>query len=455
MGSLFREVLSLKKWWIVFVASAVAIGCGGGGGAGTGGTTGGITTGGPPPVTAPTVALVNDGKVQIVFVSGAGRRGFGENYISITSPQVRNGPFDVAASSFIVQFNLAGFTLVTSDVTVPIPLGQGSKTFSEYPLEINGFFREASDGSLTKLFDGVWLDHVFALDMRVYRGRTSVLQLNLNDLTFVENTVMNPPFEFDLDLFMDENLDFSNPLSPRLTSFFGDYVAFDLTAMSGLDRPKMTGGADVDKFLVSGDEFIGLGAGFGGAGSLEMLTPLSSASGANEIGVLGLPEQIADGSFLPGTYTIFEPDIQNPNPGANTVLSLQGIWRPYTEVLSNIGQSAMVVFPNSRNDVSGFTAVYLRRDADGNIIDLWQGPARLFDDGISIDEIRLTPVRDIVTGLEIDPAVGVLGNFNKANGEIVSGTFTFSPALAPAAFQLTSTGDVRFQLTGEFVVFRR
>lgn len=440
----------MKKWWIVFVASAVAIGCGGGGGGGGGGTTG--IPAGPPPVTAPVVTLVDGfgtplpGKLQIVYVNGAGRRGLDDNYIKITSPQVRNDPFDIAASSSFVRFNLGGYTLESVDVTVPIPLGKDSKTFSEYPLEINGYFREAADGSLTQLYSGVWLDHVFALDMRVYRGRTSVLQLNLNDLTFVENPLLSPPFEFDLDLFMDENLDFSDPSSPKLTSFFGDYVSFDLSAMAGIDLPKMVGGAPADRLLVSGDEFIGIGSGAGAAGSLEMLTPLSSASGENEVGVIGLPEEVAEGSFLPGTYTIFERDLQSPNPGANTVLSLQGIWRPYTEVLAGLGESAMIIFPNSRNDKGGYTAIYILRDSAGNITDLWQGPARLFDDGIQVDEIRLTRVRDIVAGPEVDPAVGVLSNFTMLNGEVATGTFTFSVGLTP--------GDFPFQLTGQFRVFR-
>ena len=445
----------MKKWWIVFVASAVAIGCGGGGG-GSGGTgSTGVTTGGPPPVTAPTVTLVDNfgnplpGKMQIVYVSGAGRRGTDDTYIRITSAQVRNDPLDIAATSSSAQFNLAGYDLVSVDVTVPIPIGQGFKIFREYPLEINGVLKELEDGTVTPKWNGVWQDFIFPLDMRVYRGRTSVLQLNLNDLTFVEDTTKSPPFSFDLELFKDENYDFSNPVSPMLTSFFGDYVAFDLTAMSGLDRPNMTGGADADMVLFSGDEFIGLGAGSGIAGSLEMLTPLSSASGENEIGVLNLPEEIAEGAFLPGTYTIFEPDLQLPNPGNNTVLSLAGIWRPYTEVLANLGESAMIIFPNSRDDTTGFTAVYFRRDSVGNIIDLWQGPARF--SGTKENEIRLTRIRDIVAGPEVNPAVGTLSTYVRAGGnninrEILTGTFTFAPALTPA--------DFPFPLTGEFRVFR-
>jgi len=209
----------------------------------------------------------------------------------------------------------------------------------------------------------------------------------------------------------------------------------------------MTGGGDADMVLISGDEFIGLGAGTGSAGSLEMLSPISSSSGQNEIGVLNAPEELPGGTFAPGSYTIFENDIKSDtNPGANTVLSLQGIWRPYTEVLANIGDAVMIIFPNSRNDPGGFIAVYILRDTAGNITSLWQGPARLFNDGISVDEIRLTRIRDIVAGPEIDPAVGVLSNFTMANGEIVTGTFTFAPALTPA--------DFPFQLTGQFRVFR-
>ena len=178
-----------------------------------------------------------------------------------------------------------------------------------------------------------------------------------------------------------------------------------------------------------------------------MLSTFTDASGQNEIGVLNAPTPLPGGTFSPGTYTIFESDIQSgTTPGANTVLSLQGIWRPYTEVLANIGDAAMIIFPNSRNDPGGFIAVYILRDTAGNITSLWQGPARLFNDGISVDEIRLTRIRDIVAGPEIDPAVGVLSNFTMANGEIVTGTFTFAPALTPA--------DFPFQLTGQFRVFR-
>jgi hypothetical protein len=145
-----------------------------------------------------------------------------------------------------------------------------------------------------------------------------------------------------------------------------------------------------------------------------------------------------------GTYTLFEPDWSLIDPTAGIIVSLQGRWRPYTQVLSGIGSYMMLVLPNSRNDTENFTAVYIARDVNGDITDLWYGPVRF--SGPNEGEIRLTRVVDALAGVEVDPAVGTISGY-QANGKTGTGSFSFPLGGVPV--------DFTFPLTGDFRIFRR
>jgi hypothetical protein len=394
------------------------------------------------------VSLPTDfANLQFTIVTGQGRRGPGD-MVATMSPvgggalNVRNDNFDVLATPDPVGATLTSYSLYSVSATKLIPGGNAYLTYSLFPLTITSLEGTDTDGNNFSTWVGTFLAGTFPADVMLHRGRDTTFQFTLNDAIITGRDANGPVF--DILQFQEENL---NPISGNIESLFSDYVAFDITAMGGLDRPNLivngNPGPDADMILFSGDS-IALSAGFDTLGTLMILDPRVTPVDNVDTGQINSPV-VVGGTATEGTYTLFEPDWRLIDPQDGMIVSLQGRWRPYTQVLSGIGTYMMVVFPNSRNETDGFTAVYVRHDVGGNITALWQGPARFT--GPDANEIRLSRVRDIVGGLEINPAVGTLSDYVMANGEVTSGTFTF-PALG-------IPGDFPFPLTGQFRVFRK
>lgn len=432
----------MRNCWIVFVALAVAIGCGGGGGNGGGGAAGG----GGNLVPAPTVTLpTNDASLQFTVVTGQGRRGPGEMVATMgpaNTLRVANGPFDVLNVTSPIGATLNSYQLYSVATTKFVPNGTAFLQYTEFPLWLNGLTGTDSDGNPIVDWSGAFLAGTFPADVMLNRGRDSTFQFTLNDGIITGRDANGPVFV--TNQFQLENL---NPISGNIESLFSDYVAFDLTAMGGADRPNIivqgADGGDCDMLLFSGDS-IALSQGFDSTDTLMILDPRVAPVDNVDTGQINSPI-VVGGTPTEGTYTLFEPDWRLIDPTQGIIVSLQGRWRPYTQVLGNIGSYMMVVFPNSRNETDGFTAVYIARNGAGQITALWQGPARFT--GPDANEIRLTRARDIVGGLEINPAVGTMSAYVNLNGEVTSGTFTFDQFTVPA--------DFPFPLTGEFRVFRK
>lgn len=369
----------------------------------------------------------------------------------MSNNKVQNGPFDLAPENTtdVLNTSITSYTLAIASESVPVGAGTPFRTLSEFPMEFNSLVGDNGTNWI-----GSWtVAPPIPVDVMLHRGRFSTLTFRLNQEIIVEddpNPINDPDTDqigtsglfFDREQFELQNI---NPLYGSMISVFSDYVTFDLSGMTGLDRPNLDSGADADKFMVTGDA-LALAAGNGTKGTFQILEPDIDPGTGTDVGIINLPIDLG-GSITPGTYTVFEqdPSAINPNPN-DLIVALTGIWRPYSEVLAGVGDYAMIVFPNSRDDVSIFTAIYIARDLNGNITALWQGPARLFNNGSDVDELRLTRVKDIVSGLEVDPAVGVLSNFTFVHGEIATGTFTLPVGTTPV--------DFPFPLTGEFRVFR-
>jgi hypothetical protein len=355
---------------------------------------------------------------------------------------VSNGPFDVLLAPGPVGATLNSFSLYSIATQKLIPAGSAFVRYVQFPLWINSLSGTDTNGNTFSTWSGQFLAGTFDADVMLHRGRDTTFQFNLSDAIITGRDNNGPVF--DTNQFLLENRD---PISQNVESLFSDFVAFDLSAMSGLDRPNIivngADGGDADMILYSGDT-IAISQGYDTPDTLMILDPAIDPLTNQDTGMINTPVVIG-GTATEGTYTLFEPDWSLIDPSQGIIVSLQGRWRPYTQVLGNIGTYMMVVFPNSRNETDGFTAVYIRRDLAGNVTALWQGPARFT--GPDANEIRLTRVRDIVSGLEINPAVGTMSAYATANGEITSGTFTF-PAIG-------TPGDFPFPLTGSFRVFRR
>lgn len=381
--------------------------------------------------------------MQFTIVTGQGRRAPGNLVATMNNLHVRNDEFDVAATDKIIGATLNSYALYSVSDQFQITAGNAFKQYSLFPLVIsslegedvngNGVSWTGNPGPFTEVFDA---------DVMLARGRDSVIQIVLNDGTMPGTVALTGDLDFDRTQFEIEN--YTDNL--KIESLFSDFVSFDLTAMAAGDRPEFirAGAPDgpVDKVMFSGDT-MAFSQGSDVLDTMMILHPLIDPLTTTDRGIL-LSPTVVGGVPSDGTYTLFEPDWSLLDPTQGIIVSLQGRWRPYTQVLSGIGSYMMVVFPNSRNDTENFTAVYIARNGAGAITDLWYGPARF--SGPDEAEIRLTRIVDALAGVEVDPAVGTISGY-QANGKTGTGTFSFPMGGVPV--------DFNFPLTGNFRIFRK
>ena len=426
----------MRNWWIVFVAVAVAIGCGGGGGNGGGGAVGGAN-----PVPAPNVVLSQAADLQWTVVTGQGRRAPGDLVATLNDLNVRNDPFDVAATNKVIGATLNSYSLYSVNDQFQIAGGDAFKQYSLFPLIISSLVGEDVNGNPVAWQGADPFREEFDADVMIARGRDSVLNIVLNDGVMPGTLTMGEP-DFNRAQFEIEN--YTDNL--QMESIFSDYVAFDISNLAPADRPEFirAGAPDgpADMIMFTGDT-IALTQGTDVLDTFMVIDPLLDPLLNQDHGILLSPTVIG-GVPNDGTYTLFEPDWSLIDPTAGIIVSLQGRWRPYTQVLSGIGSYMMLVLPNSRNDSENFTAVYIARDVNGDITDLWYGPVRF--SGPNEAEIRLTRVVDALAGVEVDPAVGTISGY-QANGKTGTGSFSFPLGGVPV--------DFTFPLTGNFRIFRR
>jgi hypothetical protein len=353
---------------------------------------------------------------------------------------VRNDDFDVAGTDKSIGATLNSYALYSVNDQFQI-VGGAFKQYSLFPLVVASLEGEDANGNPVS-----WngnpdsFKEVFDADVMLARGRDTVLQIVLNDGTMPGTLTPNGDLVFDRPQFEIENYSDDN----RIESLFSDYVTFDLTSMAGAMRPSfIRGGAPdgpVDMVFFSGDA-IAFSQGADVLDTFMMLDPLIDPFTSTDHGILVSPTVIG-GEPIDGSYTLFEPDWSLIDPTQGIIVSLQGRWRPYTDVLGGIGSFMMLVLPNSRNDTENFTAVYIARNGAGNITDLWYGPVRF--SGPDEGEIRLTRIVDALAGVEVDPAVGTISGY-QAGGTTGTGTFTFGGVPV----------DFPFPLEGNFRIFRK
>jgi hypothetical protein len=379
--------------------------------------------------------------MQWTAVTGTGRRAPGEMVAKMAALDVRNNSDDLVMTTKVINATLNSYALYSINDQFLLPNGIPFKQYSIFSLKIQEISGDDTNGN--PVFWSGFFGQEFDADVMLARGRDTVIQFNINDAIIPTAHPINGP-DFQRPLFELENY---NPDTLRMEGLFSDYVAFDISSMSAADRPNIiinaTPAGECDMVLFTGDS-VAVSSGIDGLDTFQVLHPNFDPMANTDTGQINSPS-IIGGAPADGTYTLFEPDWRLIDPSQGIIVSLQGRWRPYTQVLSNIGSNMMVVFPNSRNDKENFTAVYLARDNTGTITALWHGPARFT--GPNANELRLTRVRDTLSLAEIDPAVGVMSDFIMLNGEVTVGTFTFPALGLPVDFTLP--------LTGQFRVFRR
>ncbi|MBL8068743.1 MAG: hypothetical protein JNM28_09860 [Armatimonadetes bacterium] len=426
----------MKKGWILFLAGAIVAGCAGGigdqasttGGVTTGTTTGtttGSTTGGPVR-SVPQVNMPSDqADVRVAYLSGQGRRVPGSLYCQASQIRLRLGSTDIIPTEFSgstdgVNLQLDGYTTNKFGFAQSLN-GSSGKDYQVLSMNITKMLEEQPDGTLNLLFNGSFGIPDVPVNVPVRPGRQTTVQVYLNNAALgFDNLFLSPTFDqaqFDLE----NGLTGSN----RIDGFLSDMVSFDISNVAS--RPNMSSGGTADKFMLTGDS-MGIGRQSGFDGSFDLFSP-----NFVESGVLTNPVILPDGT-APGTYNVLEPNPAVIPPAIVRIVALQGTWRNVTDVVNNLGDSGILIFPTTRAGQPDMAVAYVR--SGGVITGLWFGDATITSSGGSVN---LWPVDQagIDAGSRTGGFTGTFSNLTKVGSKVIDGDFSLTGA--PAALPATGT----------------
>jgi hypothetical protein len=426
----------LKNWIGALLLGALLTGCSGGdlgtgttGGGGDGGSSGG---GGGRGV--PTVNLGTNAQVQVLYLSGQGRRAPGSQIAVLKNIKVSNSVTDYAPTaqqgSFSpVRVQLDGYTINQHTFTY-VMAPRSVKTFTQFPFEVAQIDEENVGGGTTTLYAGppVLVRPFFNINLPLFSGRQTTLTINLNDAILRYDPVGG--VVFDRAQFENENY---SPGENRINGTLSDMIAFDVSAMPANQRPRLQNGQPADMVHFSGD-LIGISKGYDTPGTFELLNPALI-----DTGLIKRPVTLP-GREAPGTYSVQEADPRDPFGSGSKITAMAGFYRPYTQVMSNIGDFAMVVLPNSRLGPDNQVVVF-NRDGAGRITAMFQGVVRF--SGASTGTVEIWSLDQLPDGTANNLVSGTL-SYTRSGGTVRTGTFTFTNP--PPGF--------KFPTSGGFVVLR-
>ena len=410
--------------------AAVVIGCGGGGGGGSkrSGTTGTNLASGGMTVNLDATGY---GRVEVSYLTGE-IRAPGDTYLEITRQAIQNGDGRQnyqRDSISPLRLRLTGFQNLTAAISVPFGANVGefnSQLLTQLVFDPNRALIETSTGTFTEtplptasnapnLPANLTLPANLEARIRAFPGRTSLVQLRVSTGSFYADPAYATPtypsgYVFDRAQFANlNNSDTGTDPSGlnTLASRLSDFVRFDL---SGFDDP-----ADLPNIQT------GFGEGEvspNGAGYVYFSGDNVALSEAAPGGVFQELEpeterimlgrwQTKKGDF-PATYSLTDPNSNDPDGIATRLVALYGTFRDYTEVLSGGGTFEVVLLPNSgeqydatrRGDVVG---IYRQ---NGQIKHLFYGGANLAQGKISLLPIYYLGVSPTYGETGGDPTFG-------------------------------------------------
>jgi hypothetical protein len=425
--------------------------------------------------------------LQVDYLSGQGRA-VGDLTAVIRQVTFRD-QFGVAETQLQAErkLPLAGFTTLIVNINVPFT-GQNSRLFETFQLNFLRFEMEGDQGGTAQTFNtafvqfpGLTLPLAFPARVRTFPGRQTILPI------FVDNSMFEVREQFAIDpstgdplldeegnfvptgnqylqvtpsatssvsdvfgrgevdpndpqssIFGQVNLpDANNDGNPeqQILGFLSDYLVFDISSMPAGSRPNLLNGTPAQRVFFSGD-------GFAIAGNPGTEGDLESLALDVEQPIPGTYQDAPGSLNAPGTYNLLQIDPRDINR-ISRIVSLQGIWRNFDEVLSGMGSTEAITFPSSRDD--GRQDIVFFAPGGAGVTRLYFGTADL-----ETGTFEAFPVRNLATGAVENRVTGTLGGYKDRNGaatrnepSIRSGTYSFN-------------GDSGgFPTTGRFTVYRR
>jgi hypothetical protein len=317
-----------------------------------------------------------------------------------------------------------------------------SRNFDNYILDIQNLLIETDTG-FTTISDPSGQPVVrqqFDAAIRAFPGRQTTVPVFLDD-AMIRPDDTNSSVIFDAAAFRRSNYD---PDRNRLESFLGDYVQFDISGVG--TRPALRSGGVATAVYFTGDH-IALSRAL--PGPFEVLVPE-----ANTV-VEGLGGRFSSLAQF-GSYALTQVDPSDVNQRAK-IVSIQGIWRPYTQVISNMSETGfeIIAFPD-RFD-SGLHDLALIRRQSGRITDFYFGVLNLTNrtnSGLPPNRFRAWPIRNIVLTNPANLANQINGSVSNLKTKASGGDS--APVALEGLYSIAATNrPAGFSATGRFIVFRR
>ncbi len=407
------------KWMALGLLAGVVVGCGGDGNDGA--TTGGSTDGGGSGITRsyPSFSLPRNGMIQVTFLTGQDRitRAPGSQVALIDEVELLNGVDDRVPATNDPAFEFLNVVLDEFQSymrLIPVRFDNAnvsSREFTEYPFRVRRLQIVQPDGTLSDLpapgDPAVVSAQPFDISIRAIPGRYTALQVYLDDeiLRYSDTEGL----VFDEDKFTLLNYD---PRVDAIRGVFSDYLAFDLSAMSGADRPQLSTGQSADRVFFSGDG-IGVSRGTGSTSEFELLDPVLIRSGTVNLG------PIINGQRANNSYTL-----NDRTPGNLQVTALTGIWKESKDVVNPTDGATAIALPNASESDSQQLVIY-SQDSSGKVVAMWQGQIDYVTDadGVVTGNFAVWPVSTVDTALPNpgERVAGTITNVQLRDGVPVRG----------------------------------
>lgn len=430
----------------------VVIGCGGGGGGNnltTGTNTTGTNTNGNTTGRADFGVQIPNrpGLLDVYLLPGQGRANGSVtadigNIVFIDSNGYDTTLENALTSDIFLQ--LDGFNAQNRHVNASVPSIESgapqvqSRIFTDMSLEIRGV-QVIDDQGGSKTYNGDTEDFGKILNITAFQGRTSAVQLLLNDGMINYNN--NNSITLDRAAFIAAN---QNPATKKIQGFLSDYLMFDISHLPDSAKPMLASpdvaGTVAQKVYVSGDNYS-LSQG-GSSGVFETL----------------YPSETVEGSFFPldpvvnlRTYRLqtFDPRYIFP---PRLITALAGTYYPYQERLVPQGSLLFATFPGTGD--GSLQQLIIIQGSGGNITNMYFGNVNFASK--PNPTFSAYPIKDIQPASTAGQLKGILpaGSLVDKNHSAVStSAANYWQSVRGGTFQFTN-GSGTLPVSGDFVVYR-
>lgn len=383
------------------------------------------------------------GRVVFTYLPGQGRA---ENdiYGIIRRQELRDGD-DIVSERLQTELRLNLSRYIPESRSLNVtgnPPNQRflSRSFDNYTLDLQSIGIEQADGSLNVISNPsgspVVLEN-FPASIRAFPSRETTVPVFVDDAMV---TTDGSNVTFNRSLFEQSNFTDRN----QMEGFLGDYVRFDIGAVT--NKPTLRAGGNASVVYFSGDN-IALSRPT--AGVFEVLVPE-----ANQVisGLVGNYNAMAQ----QGTYALTQTDPSDVNQIAK-IVSVQGSWRPYTQVISNMAANGFEFFAFPDRDDAQVQDIALIQRRNGTIVDMYFGVVNFGDSvvsGLQPNRFRAWPVRN----LTILPPGNLAGEIGGTVHSLVTlpGQGDSGPRVYEGRYTVAATNKpAAFPAAGRFIVFRR